>query len=55
MFIQNITSWVVTVSPFDHLYGFIVTLIVLPPSEYCGALARDSERLRSGVAPLPNQ
>ena len=55
MFIQKMTSWAVTFSPFDHLYGFIVSVAVLPPFVYFGTLESDSEGLRFGVAPWPNQ
>ena len=43
MFSQNTTSSALTVSPFDHFQPFMVITTVLPPLEYTGALAGDSE------------
>ena len=43
MFRKNITELASTVSPLDHFQPFMVTVTVLPPLLYTGALAGDSE------------
>jgi hypothetical protein len=53
MWIQNTTSWAVTVSPLDHFQPFILMVTWLPL--YCGGSARLRLAFRVGLVPLPNQ
>jgi hypothetical protein len=53
MWIQNRTSWALTVSPLDHFQPFSVMVTWLPL--YCGGLARLSFVFTVGEAPFPNQ
>ncbi len=55
MFIQNMTSCAVTVSPLDHLYDFRLTTTVVLLFEYTGAWPNDNDELSVGCAPVPNQ
>ena len=52
MFIQNTTCWAVTLSPFDHLYGFSVKLTTVLFFEYFGSDGqRDGGVQRRGCCP----
>ena len=53
MWIQNTTSWAVTVSPLDHFQPFMVIVTLLPL--YTGVSASDRLVFSVGDAPLPNQ
>ena len=54
MWIQNTTSWAVTVSPLDHFQPFMVIVMLLP--WYTGCVGQATGWCcRVGDAPLPNQ
>src|SRR6476659_3524455 len=55
MFIQNTTCWAVTLSPFDHLYGFRSMVTPVLFLVYFGRAASEIAGFSDGVLPLPNQ
>ena len=51
MFIKKITSLAVTGLPSDQLYFLSLMVTVLPPFEYTGASASESDSLKDGLVP----